>query len=163
MRSSTPHLFIGSDPRNPWLTFDRAAFMRCGVVPVIQNWPIPRERLINSTPPSCRRVLLHLDQRPRTGQRVQNIPTIPLINVRMKKKKKNHCSTARKLFRTQSNHVVLPFILMGDCFQWRQIIIYCATNLLDTALIATTSIKRLYSALNVNSRVMLAYCSPYTT
>lgn len=69
MRSSSPHLFIGCDPCNPWLTFDRAAFMRCGVALVIQNWPIPREGLINSAPSLPPLGLLHLDQRARTGQK----------------------------------------------------------------------------------------------
>lgn len=54
VRSCTHHLFIGSDPA----TFDRAAFTSCGVVPNIQNWPIPREMLIESTPPSIYLLLL---------------------------------------------------------------------------------------------------------
>lgn len=138
-----PSSFHRSDPRNLRLTFDRAAFMRCGVVPINQK-STNTKRDVNQfntphLPPSP--PFLDLDQRLRTGQRVQNIPTVTLINVRVGKKK--HCSRARD----KSNQLVVPFISMSDRFKWRQIRIDRAPNPLDAPLIATITPKRLYIVL----------------
>lgn len=139
VRSCTHHLFIGSDPA----TFDRAAFTSCGVVPNIPNWPIPREKLIESTPPSIYLPLLLPPGFMALG---------PAALGWTKGRKKNP-----QVKSMNENNECRTVGVMETLF-WTVFSVTKSYTLPRPQLYQ----RFLDSAFNVFPRVLLAYCSPYT-
>lgn len=156
-----PSSFHWSDPRNLRLTFDRAAFMRCGVVPINQK-STNNKRDVNqfNYPPTYHHHHHPLRLGPAAPDWTKGAKYSHSYLDKCQRGKKKHCSRARD----KSRHLVVPFISMSDRFKWRQIRIEPRTqpvrHISDSNNHSQTFI---YSALNVHSGVTLAYCSPYTT